>query len=154
MKGDSQAVEVCLRPLRKIQAPIGSSKVLNHQILLQRLVNSTGTPASSYTLQQTLINTQRQTHTLIGLWKHIFSFHHWDFLSIQNLLSKKKKCYHQLSHGSIINFPSYFSTLPQSNREENPCAQPFVAKNVIHFHAFHMNKSDLVLLWYALMIFI
>lgn len=92
MKGDSQPVEVCLRPLRKIQTPIGSSKVLNHQILLQRLVNSTGTPASSYTLQQTLINAQRQTHTLIRLWKHTFSFHHWDFLwSIQNPLSKKKK---------------------------------------------------------------
>lgn len=40
----------CVRPLRKILTPIGSSQVLNHQILSQRLVNSTGTSASSYTL--------------------------------------------------------------------------------------------------------
>lgn len=155
MKGDSQPVEVCLRPLRKIQTPIGSSKVLNHQILLQRLVNSTGTPASSYTLQQTLINTQRQTHTLIRLWKHTFSFHHWDFLwSIQNPLSKKNAItnYH-MAQSSI--FLHIFSLLLSLIRKKTLVfSLLLLSKNVIHFHAFHMNKSDLVLLRYALMIFI
>lgn len=131
MKGDSQPVEVCLRPLRKIQTPIGSSKVLNHQILLQRLVNSTGMPASSYTLQQTLINTQRQTHTLVRLWKHTFSFHHWDFFMkySESAFQKKKKKkaitnYH-MAQSSI--FLHIFPLLLSLNKKENPCVQPFVA---------------------------
>lgn len=114
MKGDSQPVEVCLRPLRKIQTPIGSSKVLNHQILLQRLVNSTGTPASSYTLQQTLINAQRQTHTLIRLWKH-FLFTSLGFLwSIQNPLSKKNALisYHMAQSSIFLHiFPLLLSLI-------------------------------------------
>lgn len=159
MKGDSQPVEVCLRPLRKIQTPIGSSKVLNHQILLQRLVNSTGMPASSYTLQQTLINTQRQTHTLVRLWKHTFSFHHWDFFMkySESAFQKKKKkklspIITWLNHQFSFIFFHSFSVLIR--KKTLVFSLLLLSKNVIHFHAFHMNKSDLVLLRYALMIFI
>lgn len=160
MKGDSQPVEVCLRPLRKIQTPIGSSKVLNHQILLQRLVNSTGTSASSYTLQQTLRDARRQTHTLIRLWKHTFSFHHWDFYEVFRISFPKKR-YHQLSRSftkhQFLSCVIFFSSPSQSktlmfSRLSKWLLLP--SKNFIHFHAGHTNISELVLLRYALMIFI
>ncbi len=48
------------------------------------------------------------THTLIRLWKHTFSFHHWDFYEVFRI-SFPKKHYHQLSRGFMEHQFLFFS---------------------------------------------
>ncbi len=136
MKEDSQHVEVCLCPLRKIQTPIGSSKVLNHQILLQRLVNSTGTSASSYTPEQTLRKARRQLTHLLGYENTLSLFITGTFMKYSESAFQKSTItnYHAALWSINFSFSLYFFPLPLSL---NPYVQPFKQMAFIAIKELH-----------------
>lgn len=94
-------------------------------------------------------HTETNSHTYWAMKTHFLfsSLGFFFFLSIQNPLSKKtlSPIITWLNH--TFSFIFFLSLIGKKTL----VSLPFVTKNVIHFH---MNKSDVVLLRYALMIFI